>query len=142
MKGKKPGRKVEASTLGDEAAQALIRATQAALLAHSPYSRIRVGACLVTGEGSFHLGANVENASLGLSICAERAAVAAAVSAGQRDFKLLAVASPDLGEVYPCGACLQVLVEFCDSLEIVLGTSSPQVVLVDLRELLPGAFEI
>lgn len=81
--------------------------------AHAPYSRHRVGAALSTTDGEIFTGCNVENASYGLTICAERSAVAAAVSAGRREFSALAiVASPATSLPYPCGACRQVLAEF------------------------------
>lgn len=88
-------------------------ARRAAESSYSPYSRFRVGAALLCGDGTVVTGTNVENRSFGLTICAERSAVASAVSAGRREFLALAVSTPDVEEaVPPCGACRQVLSEF------------------------------
>lgn len=88
-------------------------ARDAAERSYSPYSKFRVGAAILCADGSIATGANVENRSYGLTICAERSAVVSAISAGQKDFKAIAIATPDSSyPVSPCGACRQVLSEF------------------------------
>ena len=85
----------------------------AARRSYSPYSQFAVGAALLTDGGKVYTGCNVENASYGMTICAERVAVLKAVSEGHRKFKALAVVGGRGKAVPPCGACLQVLAEFC-----------------------------
>lgn len=82
--------------------------------AYAPYSNFRVGAAILTEGGQIHAGCNVENASYGLAICAERNAAAAMAfaNAGDREIRLVAVFSPDAAPCFPCGACRQVLREF------------------------------
>ena len=88
-------------------------ASKAADFAYAPYSKFRVGAALLSDDGTIITGCNVENRSFGLTICAERTAVVKALSSGQRSFKALAVSTPDSEiPVGPCGACRQVLSEF------------------------------
>lgn len=107
--------------------------------AHCPYSRYRVGAALETGDGRVFVGCNVENASYGLTICAERAAVVSAVSAGARNFRRIVIASDSEPPAPPCGACRQVLAEFGLELEVEsVGPSQTRRWI--LRELLPDAF--
>lgn len=108
--------------------------------AHAPYSRFLVGAALRNDHDQYIVGCNVENASYGLTICAERVAVASAVAQGFQKFTGLALATA--GGVTPCGACLQVLAEFCEDLPIwLVDTNSPTAVgFVSLAKLLPGRF--
>jgi len=91
-------------------------ARQAAENAYAPYSRFRVGAALEMVDGSVVLGVNVENRSFGLSNCAERTALYTALTQGKRNVKAIAIAGPDAqGPLPPCGACRQVISEFCPS---------------------------
>lgn len=88
-------------------------AAKAARKAHVPYSNCKVGAALLCADGTVFTGCAVENASGSLSNCAERTAVFSAIAAGRRDFIAMAVAADGDSMPYPCGACLQVLAEFC-----------------------------
>ena len=108
--------------------------------AYAPYSRFSVGAAVLAG-GKVHAGANVDNASYGLTICAERAAVAAAVAAGARRLDAVAVASGTVTPTPPCGMCLQTLAELGrPSLPVVLVGARGARVETTLGELLPRAF--
>lgn len=107
--------------------------------AYAPYSGFRVGAALETERGTIVTGCNVENASYGLTICAERNAVAAAVAAGHTGFRRLALVSDSPQPVSPCGACRQFLSEFGDDL-VIESWAGDRMSSWTLRELLPSAF--
>jgi cytidine deaminase len=110
--------------------------------AHAPYSRFRVGAALLTKSGRVYTGVNVENASYGLTICAERVALTKAVSEGHRKFQAIAVVAPS-GALSPCGACRQVLAEFGEMIVICADSRNPRRFrLYLLSELLPHAFKL
>lgn len=121
--------------------RALIAAARAVRRrAHAPYSRFKVGAAVRAG-GAVHAGANVENASYGLTLCAERVAVGAAVAAGARTIEAVAVASGTAEPTPPCGACLQTLAEFGGpELPVLLAGAGGRLVETTLGELLPRAF--
>jgi cytidine deaminase len=108
--------------------------------AYAPYSRFLVGAALLDDRGELHMGGNVENASYGLTVCAERSAVFAAVARGARRFVALAVVTDLSPPATPCGACRQVLREFAPSLVIVTANPSGERVMTDLLRLLPDSF--
>ena len=107
--------------LDDAQLESLVsRAWEARLNAYAPYSQFHVGAALLTADGRVFTGANIENASLSLSMCAERVAIGAAAAAGARSIVALAVAGgADADGVVPCGACRQVLSEFSPSMLVV-----------------------
>ncbi|MCL4500595.1 MAG: cytidine deaminase [Deltaproteobacteria bacterium] len=111
--------------------------------AYAPYSRFRVGAALLTAQGNLFSGANVENASYGLALCAERAAIAAAVAAEGADLKItaLAVVSNAPGAFPPCGACRQVIQEFGEGAAIIF-YGQEGLVQRPLEELLPVGFHL
>ncbi len=106
--------------------------------AYAPYSKFKVGAALLGLSGRVYRGANVENASYGLTICAERAAVAQAVSAGERKFTAIAVFAGGK-PISPCGACRQVLLEFAPNLKVLM-VAAGRTVTAPLSKLLPAAF--
>jgi cytidine deaminase len=110
-------------SVSDEALRALLaEATKAQERSHSPYSGIRIGCAIVDEQGRTFCGTNIENASFGLSLCAERVAAAVALMAGSKKWKAMAVISDSRRFVPPCGACLQVLSEFCTGdFEIIWG---------------------
>ena len=110
--------------------------------AYAPYSGFRVGAALQGISGKVYTGCNVENASYGLTMCAERTAVAKAVSEGEQQFKALALVGDGQGFVFPCGACLQVMAEFAPDLVILLSDRKGHVATFSLKELLPHTFAL
>ena len=114
-------------------------AMAARALSYSPYSKFPVGAALRSSSGKVFGGSNIENASYGLTICAERVAMGMAVAAGERSFDAIAVVVKGGGS--PCGACRQVLHEFAPDLRILIADENGKLVQeTSLRDLLPGAF--
>ncbi len=108
--------------------------------AHAPYSRFQVGAALEGKSGTIYTGINVESSSYGLSVCAERNAVAVAVAAGEKSFRRLVVCSPGGGS--PCGACRQVLWDVCGDINVIMVDESGMVTReMKTSELLPAAFD-
>jgi cytidine deaminase len=123
------------------ASDVLVAAARAARdRAFAPYSHFRVGAALQTPDGTIITGCNVENASYGLTICAERVAVVKALSEGHRAFTRLVVVTDTDAPTSPCGACRQVLWEFAPDLEVILANLNSITAVTDLRTLLPLAF--
>jgi cytidine deaminase len=127
--------------------QLLDMALEARRWSYSPYSHFAVGAALLATSGKIYAGANVENASYGLSICAERVALFQAVARGERAFSALAVVGGPEGDepdelCPPCGACRQALFEFAPDLRIILGASQGVRETIPLRDLLPKPFAL
>lgn len=114
-------------------------ARAAAENAYVPYSHLRVGAALIGATGAVYTGANVENAAYPSTLCAEAVAIGHAVASGERAIETLAVVSPDLVAIFPCGQCRQRMAEF-DVGRVVLEDSSGGVETHTLEELLPGRF--
>jgi cytidine deaminase len=115
------------------------RARAAMANAYAPYSKFHVGAAIEAEDGQVYLGCNVENASYGLTICAERMAVGAAAVAGARKFRRVVVATAVEPPVSPCGACRQLLLEFGGEMEVI-GVGPQTQRRWTLRDLLPDAF--
>lgn len=118
----------------------LVQAWQVRKLAYAPYSGFAVGAALLAANGRVHSGVNVENASYPVGCCAERSAVCAAVTAGDRQFRTVAIVTDAEHPAAPCGLCRQNMAEFGLDLEVVLGNTAGLVWHAPLRELLPAAF--
>ena len=115
-------------------------AREASRRAYCPYSRFPVGAAVLTGSGEVFAGCNVENASYGLTVCAERNAVFQAVARGQREVTAVAVYTPTAEPTAPCGACRQVLNEFGPDAVVLSVCDGPGTLRARLSELLPRAF--
>jgi len=124
----------------DDVEDLLRVAHAAAQLAYSPYSKVKVGAALLGEDGTVYTGCNVENASYGLTLCAERAAVVRAVASGERRFRAIAIATDRPQALMPCGACRQFLLEFAPRLWVHVQGSQSAAETVNLTELLPRAF--
>ncbi|MBC2850782.1 cytidine deaminase [Cetobacterium sp. 8H] len=123
--------------------QYLDKAIKAREEAYTPYSNFKVGAVLVDENGVETSGANIENASYGLSNCAERSAIFAAASKGMRKIKIIAVVADTSKPVSPCGACRQVIKEFAmDDTIIILGNLKKDYKIMTMEELLPYGFEL
>ena len=124
--------------LSPEWRELLDAAQQARARAYAPYSSFPVGAAVRTATGRIYAGCNVENASSGLTVCAERVAIWKAVSEGERDFLALVVVTEPGSP--PCGACRQVMSEFVEDMPILVADTSGQAWLTTLQHLLPDAF--
>lgn len=110
---------------------------------YSPYSNFPVGAALLTKDGDVYLGTNIENASYGLTICAERVAIFKAVSEGKREFSKIVIVGKDGNGVPPCGACRQVMFEFSPEMEVLLYNKKEDTFLVyKVRDILPLGFNL
>ena len=122
-------------------AELFAAAERAQTNAYAPYSVYPVGAALLTADGNIYSGCNVENMSFGLTICAERVAIAAMICAGQRSIRAVAIVTKDGGT--PCGMCRQMLMEFAESpanVEVCTRSASGDVHTYRLSDLLPAAF--
>lgn len=117
------------------------RARKAKAKAHAPFSKFHVGAALLTKDGKVYEGANIENSSYGLTICAERTAVFQAVLEGEKEFDSIAIASDFEDYTPPCGACRQVLLDLCGkNLNVILINQKDEITKYKLGDLIPHSF--
>jgi len=117
------------------------KAKKARQRAYAPYSKFKVGAAVLAKSGKVYTGANVENASFCLTVCAERVALFKAITNGEKSFVKLAVVADKDEPITPCGACRQVLSEFASDLKIICANLKGKTERYSLRKLLPEAFE-
>lgn len=127
-------------THSDVEARALEAARDVRNRAYAPYSQFLVGAALIDARGGIHVGCNVENASYGLTQCAERAAVTAATAAGRRDITVCVLVADTPEPITPCGACRQVLAEVNPDMDVLCTTVEGKAVRLSLADLLPQGF--
>lgn len=109
--------------------------------AYAPYSNFKVGAAVRTKSGKIYTGCNVESASYGLTVCAERVAIWKAVSEGEKEFAEIAVVADTQELTPPCGVCRQILWEFCGDVPVTFANLKGDVETVQMKELLPRAFD-
>jgi cytidine deaminase len=122
--------------------EALITAaTQSRENAHAAYSNFRVGAALRATSGRIFGGCNVENATYGLTVCAERVAIFKAISEGERGFDAIAVVTETESLTPPCGACRQLIWEFCGDVPVILANLKGKIEIIPMRELFPKPFD-
>ncbi|MBN1401409.1 MAG: cytidine deaminase [Anaerolineae bacterium] len=129
---------VPSESLPDEWRELVEAALEARRHAHAPYSHFHVGAAVRAGSGRVYAGCNIENASFGLTVCAERVAIWKAVSEGERDLQALAVVTST--GATPCGACRQVMAEFGRDMAILVADAQGNAWATSLQKLLPNAF--
>jgi cytidine deaminase len=124
--------------LSDQLLQAALAARANAF---APYSKFQVGAAVEDADGRIHTGCNIENATYGLTLCAERVAIFKAISEGVRKFRRIAVAADTDVLTPPCGACRQILWEFCGDVEIALANPRGKIETYRLKDLFPKPFD-
>ena len=128
--------------MSEESLQQLIETAKLARLRSiAPFSNFLVGAAVKTDEGKVYTGCNVESASYGLTVCAERVAIWKALSEGERQFTELAIVADTESLTPPCGTCRQIIWEFAKNATIVLGNLRGETQIVSIKELLPRAFD-
>lgn len=125
-----------------EVKKLIAKANEAKEKAYAHYSNFKVGAALLTADGKIFTGCNIENASYGLTVCAERTAIFKAVSQGIKDFKAIAVVSDSQHLSPPCGACLQVMREFSADLKVIIANAKGDYNIKKMHELLPYPFTV
>ncbi len=119
------------------------KAIEVSKFAYAPYSHFAVGACVVGESGNIYTGCNFENSSFGLTICAERNAIGTAIANGEKNIQAIAIYSPNSQDCSPCGACRQVISEFCGPEGIdVITLTSEGLKIRNLNEILPERFRL
>jgi len=108
--------------------------------AYTPYSKFQVGAAVLCADGKMFSGCNIENASFGLTVCAERVAIYKAISEGSTKFEAIAVIGDTNKPCSPCGACRQVISEFGEDIPLIMANLKEDVKIIQIKELLPEAF--
>jgi cytidine deaminase len=116
-------------------------AKQARVNAHAPYSNFRVGAALRSTSGRIFGGCNVENATYGLTVCAERVAIFKAISEGERGFDAISVVTDTDTLTPPCGACRQLIWEFCGDVPVIMANLKGKVEVIQMKALFPRPFD-
>lgn len=109
---------------------------------YSPYSKFRVGACVLCESDNYYTGCNIENATYGATCCAERVAIYSAIAAGEKEFTSIAIASDSEDFTLPCGICRQIMYEFSSELEIICANNKGEYKAYSINELLPHAFKL
>lgn len=117
------------------------KAKEARKNAYAPYSGFKVGSAVLTSDGKIFNGCNIENASFGLSICAERVALFKAISKGYRSFKAMAIICNTEKPCTPCGACRQVMIEFSPEMDVIMCNFHDEIITKKAKLLIPDAFE-
>jgi len=125
----------------DKDLQLIESAKQARARAFAPYSNFKVGAALQAKSGKIFTGGNVESASYGLTVCAERVAIWKAVSEGEREFERIVVVADTEELTPPCGACRQIIWEFCGDVPVTFANLKGKIETLQMSELLPRAFD-
>lgn len=120
----------------------LAKAYEAMEKAYVPYSKFQVGAALLTKSGEVYTGCNIENASFGATICAERTAIFKAVSDGAKDFTTLAIVSSSKQHTYPCGICRQVMSEFMMDATLIFDDQEKGILEIPMTDILPYKFDL
>lgn len=120
----------------------LIIANKAKEYAYAPYSKLKVGAAILTKDDKIFMGCNIENASYGATICAERTAIFKAVSEGERNLVKLALTSSQEDFITPCGICRQVLCELMPDGEVIISNSKNEMKIFKVKDLMPEQFKL
>jgi len=136
LSGKKEGE----DTVKEEYIKLVKEAKKARKKAYTPYSKFKVGAAVLSGDGKIFTGCNIENASFGLAVCAERVAIFKAISEGSTKFEAIAVIGDTDKPCSPCGACRQVISEFGEDIPLIMANLKGDVKIIKIKELLPEAF--